>query len=164
MIIGHLVLQYPFKCTAGRVFWCTGQITIPGSEEKSPLTEFTLSIASLIIKLQTSWLFRLPKTEARSLSILLISFSTVDRGVVWQEVEKNDPKLQLFVSEDKASVWFHEFPTIPEAGGRDLADEIQVRHCQITPLIWLENSIILMWRHCSADGEQKDKNFILLKK
>ena len=28
------------------------------------------------------------------------------------------------------------------AGGRDLADEIQVRHRQIIPLIWPENSDI----------------------
>lgn len=89
-------------------------------------------------------MFRLPKTETRSLSILLISCSTVDRGVVRQEVENKWPKLQLFVSEDGASVCFHDFPTIPETGGRDLANEIQVRHCQITPLIRLENSIILM--------------------
>lgn len=69
-------------------------------------------------------MFSVPKTEATE---VLASYSfPADCGVVLQEVEKSDPQLRLFVGEDEVYVCFYGFPTMPGAGGRDLADEIQV--------------------------------------
>lgn len=61
--------------------------------------EFTPTVIEA--KLQPSGMFRFPKTEARSLSVLLISCCTADFGEVLEEVEKNDLKHQLFVNEDE---------------------------------------------------------------
>lgn len=50
----------------------------------------------LEMKLQLSRMFKHPKTEAQSLSGLLISCSTFDRAARGLQVEKNDPSSNCF--------------------------------------------------------------------
>lgn len=89
-------------------------------------TEFTPRVAKAALEIKPQPKSNVQHSKNRSDRILASYSFPADCGVVLQEVEKSDPQLRLFVSEDEVCVCFYGFPTMPGAGGRDLADEIQV--------------------------------------
>lgn len=89
-------------------------------------TEFTPCVAKAVLEIKPRPLVKCSAFQKQKQEVLASYSFPADCGVVLQEVEKSDPQLRLFVSKDEVCVCFYGFPTMPGAGGRDLADEIQV--------------------------------------